>query len=283
MRKTLMIGASLYGIATMTPAERKAGRFMRAPDHPGDAGAASQQQGGNNGGQGGAGNSDSGASGDSGANNTGETFDAAAFWNGPAPEGDAASSGESAGGTGKESGTQGNGDGNNNSGFATQLTERLNGLTFGEPIFNAEIAEQINEGNYEGVQARFNASMQAAVREGLAMQVQILRPFAEQLMEQVRQETNQTFNSRDNQESLVTLFPAAKNPVMAKTIQPIYDQALKNAKGDRTKAVAQTKEMLRFMAGESAADLNIEIAPRGQGDRGGPTPNFNWLDELTGR
>ena len=121
------------------------------------------------------------------------------------------------------------------------------------------------------------------VQESLALQVQILRPFAEQLLEQVRAETNQTFNQRDNSDTLVKLFPAAKNPVMAKTIQPIYDQALKNSKGDRAAAVEQTKEMLRFMAGESATDLNLEIAPRGQGDRGGPTPNFNWLDELTGR
>ena len=284
MRKGLMMGGtSLYGITAMTPAERRAGRFMRAPDHPGDAGAATQQQGGNNGGQGGEGNSGGGASGDSGANNAGETFDAASFWNGPAPAEGAAPSGESAGGNGGESGTQGGGNGNNQGQFAQQLTERLNGLTFGDPIFNAEVAEQINEGNYDGVQQRFNAMGQQIVREALAMQVQILRPFAEQLMEQVRGETQQTFNNRDNKESLVTLFPAAKNPVMAKTIQPIYDQALKNSGGNREKAVAQTKEMLRFMAGESAADLNIEIAPRGQGDRGGPTPNFNWLDELTGR
>lgn len=273
---------SLYGVTAMTPIERAHGRFMRAPDHPGDAGAASQQFGGNNGGQGGGGNADESASGGSDSNNTGEKFDASSFWNGPAPAGDAAPSGESAGGTGKESGTGGK-DGQPGTGFAQQLTERLSGLTFGEPIFTAEIAEQINEGNYTGIQERMNASMQQAVRESLAMQVQILRPFAEQLMEQVRQETQQTFTSRDNKESLVTLFPAAKNPVMAKTIQPIYDQALKNSGGDRTKAVSQTKEMLRYMAGESAADLNIEIAPRGQGDRGGPTPNFNWLDELTGR
>ncbi len=273
---------SLYGTTTMTPMERRAGRFMRAPDHPGDAGAASQPSGGNNGGQGAEGNSDSGASGDSGANNAGDKFDPAAFWNGPAPAEGAAPSGESAGKDGGESGNKGGGDGNQ-PGFAQQLTERLNGLTFGDPIFNAEVAEQINEGNYTGVQERFNAMGQQIVRESLAMQVQILRPFAEQLMEQVRQETQQTFTSRDNKESLVTLFPAAKNPVMAKTIQPIYDQALKNAGGNREKAVAQTKEMLRFMAGESAQDLNIEIAPRGQGDRGGPTPNFNWLDELTGR
>lgn len=273
---------SLYGMTTMTPAERRAGRFMRAPDGHTDP-ITTPAGGGNNGGGQGEGNGGSAASGGSDSNNTGDQFDPVAFWNGPAPAEGAAPSGESAGNNGGESGTNGNGGGGNQGEFAQQLTQRLNGLTFGDPIFNAEVAEQINEGNYDGVQQRFNAMGQQIVREALAMQVQILRPFAEQLLEQVRGETQQTFNQRDNTESLERLFPAAKNPAMAKTIRPIYDQALKNAGGNREKAVAQTKEMLRFMAGESAQDLNIEIAPRGSGDRGGPTPNFNWLDELTGR
>lgn len=240
----------------------------------------SQTIGGNNSADDGDSNSDAPASDPSDSNNTGGRFDPAAFWTGPAPDANAAPSGESASGERQESGTQGEGE---RSDFAGQLTERLNGLTFGDPIFNADIAGQINEGNFDGVQERFTDMGRQIVRESMALQVQILRPFAEQLIEQMRSEVGQTLTSRDDSESLVTLFPAAKNPVMAKTIEPIYAQALKNSKGDRTKAVAQTKEMLRFMAGESAADLNIDIAPRGQGDRGGPTPNFNWLDELTGR
>lgn len=260
------------------------GRMIRdGQGHPGGsapADAGTQGAGGNNSGEQGSGNSGDSGSGASDSNNTGGNFDPTAFWNGPAPDANAAPSGESASGSAGESGTQGGGDQNN---FATQLQTRLDGLTFGDPIFNEEIAGQINEGNYNGVQERFTAMGRSIVREALQMQVQILRPFAEQLIEQMRGEVGQTFNQRDNNESLVTLFPAAKNPVMAQTIRPIYEQALKNAKGNREAAVTQTKEMLRFMAGESAADLNIEIAPRGQGDRGGPIPNFNWLDELTGR
>lgn len=255
-------------------------QFRDGAGHPAGGAAPNQAPAGNNSTDTGDGNSGGGGSGTGDSNNTGETFDATAFWNGPAPDANAAPSGESASGSGSESGTSGEG---NRGEFANQLTERLNGLSFGDPIFNDEVAGQINEGNFNGVQERLNSFGQTIVREALAMQVQILRPFAEQLLEQVRNETQQTFNSRDNSESLVKLFPAAKNPAMAKTIQPIYDQALKNAKGNREAAVEQTKEMLRFMAGESASDLNIEIAPRGQGDRGGPTPNFNWLDELTGR
>lgn len=207
-------------------------------------------------------------------NNTGNKFDPASFWDGPAPGGSTAPAGESAGGSSQESDT-----GNE---FAQQLTARLETMTFGEPVFTAEIAEQINEGNYQGVQDRLNAMGRQIAREALAMQVQVLRPFAEQLMAQMASRTQETFNSRDNVESLVTQFPAAKNPVVAKTIQPIYDQALKNAKGDRTKAVAETKEMLRFMAGVSAKDLGIDVAPLGQSSHKGPAVH-DWLDDLTGR
>lgn len=260
------------------------GRMIRdGAGHPagGAAPAAASGAGdGNNSGGDGGSNSEPAASGDGDSNNTGEAFDASAFWNGPAPAEVVAPLGESASGDGSESGTQGDGQ---RSDFATQLTQRLDGLTFGDPIFNAEVAEQINGGNFDGVQERLTTMGRQIVREAMSLQVQVLRPFAEQLIEQMRSETNQTFSQRDDNDSLVTLFPAAKNPAMAKTIEPIYKQALKNAKGNRVEAVAQTKQMLRFMAGESASDLNIEIAPRGQGDRGGPTPNFNWLDELTGR
>lgn len=278
MRKHLLSGTAQLGWYR--------GRMIRGPEgHPAGGGETTLETppgGTNNAGETGAGNTGAAASGGSDSNNTGDKFDPTSFWDGPAPAKGAAPSGESAGKSGGESDTGKTG-GDDKTDFGKQLTERLNGLSFGDAIFDAKVAEEINDGNYGTLNERFSAMGQQMVRESLAMQVQILRPFAEQLMEQVRQETQQTFNSRDNKESLVTLFPAAKNPVMAKTIQPIYDQALKNAGGDRTKAVSQTKEMLRFMAGESAQDLNIEIAPRGQGDRGGPTPNFNWLDELTSR
>jgi hypothetical protein len=254
------------------------GRMIR--DGQGHPAGGTPAGDGNNAGDSGGGNGGDSASGGGDSNNTGDSFDASAFWDGPAQGDNAAPSGESASGNGSESGTQGGGD---RSEFATQLQSRLDALTFGDPIFNEEIAGQINEGNYTGVQERFTAMGRNITRETLGMVVQILRPFAEQLTEQMRSEVGQTFNQRDNTESLVTLFPAAKNPVMAKTIQPIYDQALKNSKGNREAAVAQTKEMLRYMAGESAEALNIDIAPRGQGDRGGPNRNFNWLDELTGR
>lgn len=260
----------------MTPAEQRQGRLMRAPDgHPdptpmGPANDAATQPS----------NFGPSANTPADSNNAGQTFDPASFWDGPASSGSSASSEESARGSQAESGTQ---DGGTSGGFAEQLTERLNGLTFGEAVMDREIAEQISEGNFDGFQARINALGQQIVREALAVNVQILREFTPQLLAQAREETQQTFTSRDNEQSLVQHFPAAKNPAMARTIQPIYAQALKNTGGNREQAIAQTKEMLRFMAGESAESLNLEIAPKGTGSRSFLNSTTNWLDELTGR
>ncbi len=227
----------------------------------------------------GTGNSEPGASGSGDSNNTGPTFDPSAFWSGSEADQGSAPPGESVSTPTPSPAPAPSSEG----GFAATLTQRLEGLTF-DPIFDGSVAEEINAGNFEGINKKIAAQMQQAVRESLGIQVQILKPAFERLLEQVRNEQQQTFNSRDNNESLVTLFPAAKNPVMAKTIQPIYAQALKNTKGDRESAVKQTKEMLRFMAGEAAGDLNLQVAPRGEGDYRPPSSsNLNWLDELTSR
>lgn len=213
-----------------------------------------------------------------GNNNTGGDFDPTTFWDSPAPEPSPAPSGESAGG-----GTQGSGTGNDGNSFAQQLTQQLGSMAFGDPVFTPEIAQEINEGNFAGFEKRLQTQMQNAVRQAMAMQVQVLRPFAEQLMSQMRGEMGSTLTERDNVDTLVRDFPAAKNPTVAPVIKSIFDQALTRNKGDRVKAVAQTKQMLAHMAGVTAGDLNLDVAPMGQGDSRPQQPAINWLDELTGR
>lgn len=221
----------------------------------------------------------SGESGQSGSdsNNTGDGFDPTSFWGGSGQGGGSAPSGESAGGSGFDSNTDG-GD------IGSTLTQQLESMSFGDPIFTSEVAEQINGGDFSGVQQRFDAMGQNIVRQSLSMVVQILRPFAEQLQGQIREEFQGTLTSRDNNETLVRDFPAAKNPQIAPVIQQVFSQALKNTGGNRERAVSQTKEMLRFMAGQTASDLDLNVAPRGADDSGRPNnPTINWLDELTGR
>lgn len=240
----------------------------------GEEGGATQGGSGDNGGAGGGNAGGATGVGASGADNSGENFDPSSFWDGPAPEAPAAPATESAGGAQSESGAQPN--------LATTLAGQINGLTFGEPIFNAEVADQINQGDFSGVQKRFESAMQTAVRQSLSMNVQVLQPFAEQILAQVREEFGSTLNTRDNQETLTRDFPAAKNPQVAPIIQGVFDQALTRSKGDRTAAVKMTKQMLSFMAQSTAGDLGLSVAPQSADDRR-PATATNWLDELSGR
>lgn len=216
------------------------------------------------------------------SNNNGQTFDPASFWDGPGSDTNASPSGESAA-QGNPAPAPQSQQQQQPTGVAQQVQERLNSIQF-EPIFDATMAEEINQGNYEGINKRIQAQFQQAIREALSMNVSILKPFGQQLVDMVRGEMNSTLTNKDNQKSLVEHFPAAKNPTMARMIQPIFDQALKNTGGNAELAVTQTKEMLKFMADESAGDLGLEVAPRGNGDHSyRPPVNVNWLDELTSR
>lgn len=246
-----------------------AGRRFKNPDEPGGAIGGENNQGENSGGDGTPG-------GDS--NNSGSGFDPEGFWG---SQEDGSQNSESAGGDG----SQNQGTGSQNGGNLQEvLANRLGEMQFGDPVFTAEIAEQINQGDFTGVQERLVEMQRNSVRQSLGMMVSILKPFAEQLTEEMRSELKGTFNNRDNAESLEKLFPAAKNPKVRPMIQGIYDQALKNTKNNREEAVKQTKEMLKFAAGVTADDLDITVAPRGSDDSGRPAPkSYNWLDDLTGR
>jgi hypothetical protein len=247
------------------------GRRLREGEEPGGA-----TGGGDNAGPAG-GNSGGGATGEGESNNSGEAFDAAAFWGGSNGDGSEGESGDSSNNPGGDG--SGSSDGQS---LQEVLTGRLESMTFGDPVFTADIAEEMNAGNFEGVQNRIDAQLRNATRQSLGLVVSILKPFAEQLTSQMREEMSQTFSNRDNNDSLEKLFPAAKNPAVRPMIQGIYSQALKNTKGNREEAVSQTKQMLKFAAGVTAEDLNININPRGPDDSG-PAPKTNWLDELTGR
>lgn len=213
-------------------------------------------------------------------NNSGQDFDPATFWTGPSPSPTPAPSGESAGNQGGGSDTGQGGGGN----LQEILTNQLANIQVGD-LMTADIAQQINNGDFTGIQKAFNDGIQQAVRQSLSLNVQIMRPLADQIMAQVREEFGDTLNQRDNNDALVKDFPTAANPQVRPIIEGIFKQALKNTNNNRAEAVRQTKEMIRLTANLSADDLGVTVAPRGPDDSGAPKlpANFNWLDELTGR
>lgn len=249
----------------LNPIVARGRRLRNEGEHGGDASqqAPVDNAGGNFGGQ-------SDSNGDS--NNNGQEFDPAAFWTDPADEGN-----QNSGSDSNQGGAGGQDD------LQTTLTQRLDQMTFGDPIFTAEIAEQINNGDFSGFESRMQSQMRTAVRQSLGMVVSILRPYGEQLTQSIETKMSQTFNQRDNNQSLEELFPAAKNANIRPVIQGLYDRALQNTKGNRAEAVKQTKSMIQYMAGETANDLDISIAPRSSESTGRPAAPTNWIDELTMR
>jgi hypothetical protein len=197
-------------------------------------------------------------------NNTGDTFDATSFW-------------------GTEPDASESGDGPDPTVVQENLTQQLANLDFGGELFSADLATQINEGNFEGINARMQEIGTNMVKQSLAMTVSILRPLTEQIMGQVRDEINGTLTNRDDGEQLTRDFPAAKDPNVRPVVENLYRQALRNTKGNRTEAVAQVKSMMSLVTKSTADDLGLDVAPRGAEDFGrSRSPAINWLDELSG-
>lgn len=212
-------------------------------------------------------------SGESGNNNTGTGFDASTFWGGQGSGGSGSPDSESA---------SGDDSGSDTGALRDDLTERLNNLQFGDPVMNQEIFEAANNGDFTGFQSALNGALAQAVRQSLGLSVSVLRPFADQIMSEVKAEIASTLGQRDDSDQLVKDFPTAANPQIRPVVENLYKQALKNTKGDRPSAVEQVKSMMRLMSTSVADDLGLNVAPRSADDSGRP-PNraVNWLDELS--
>jgi hypothetical protein len=74
------------------------------------------------------------------------------------------------------------------------------------------------------------------------------------IQEDVERRINAALGNKDNSEFLAQTFPQAKDPALAPMIQRVWDQALVNTKGDRQKAIQQTRGMLSAMGKEFAPD-----------------------------
>jgi hypothetical protein len=195
--------------------------------------------------------------------NSGGSFDAGAFWN-------------------TETETQDSVTQPDANAVRDGLTQQLSNLDFGAALFDADITQQINEGNFEGVNKRMQEMGSSMVRQSLALTVSILRPLTDQILNQVREEISGTLNTRDDGEQLVRDFPAAKDPKIRPVVENLYRQALKNTKGNRQDAITQVKSMLTLVTQSTADDLGLDVAARGADDFGrSRSPAINWLDELS--
>lgn len=264
----------------MTPVERRMGRFLRAPDgHPGGgaAPAASPAPTENNG----AGNAgDSGGTGGGGENNAGQGFDYAGFWNEPSAEG-GANRDSSGGGNGGQSNQQQPGGNGGNQSYGERLNAEIGGMRFDE-VFTRDVADQIADGNLEGANAGIQALGQQVLRQSVIMNAKLMQTFGNNIMEMMRGEIQAALGNRDNNESLLEAFPSAKDPAIRPMINGVFQQAMKHSGGDRSKAIALTRDMLKFMGNKAAGDFGLETPPGGREDFLGDGPSA-LVEELLGR
>jgi hypothetical protein len=226
-----------------------------------------QQHGGNNGGE----NSGISTNGESDNNNNGQADPLAAFWNDPEPKPN-------------QQNANGNGDGNQNqqpkNPVAQAIQTQLSGFKVSD-VMTPDIMAKLGEGDMAGFNESINGAVRGAVEKSVGMSIQVMQAFGESIFAKVESMIESSQNSTKNNDFLEQSFPSAKNPTIRPVIQSLYDRALTVASGDREKAISLTKQMMKTMAGETAGDIGLNIAPIGP-DSEPARPKVNWLENLMG-
>lgn len=280
MRNVQGIGtgtAALHAMgARMSQSEIAQGRFLRGPDadgHGNGGGDSNNQQG----------NTGNSQNGNGSQNNTGQEFDPASFWVDPGDSNSGApNSGSSASSDSGSSGSQGNQQQNQNQGDQGNAFDARISALKAPPVFTDAATKGFNEGNDEELNKNLDTLYQSAVRESTNVAVDLMKAIVPKLMERMQAMIGESHTKKEDYSELHAAIPSSKNPVLEPIVKPIYERALALAKGDRTKAIGMTKQMLKSLTGESAKDLDLSVAPAGS-DSNGPAPAAtNWMEELMG-
>lgn len=215
----------LLTTSMMTPCERAAGRFMRAPDHA-EAGGAAAESGatGDNTGVNSGDSSNTTPTGDNG----GQPDELAGFWEDKPDEKPDADSDD-----GVEA--------------SKQLGQSLAGLieNYQTPeIFTKETADQIADGDLSGINKAFHAATQATMKQQVAITAKLLGGVMDRMQADFDRRIQSALGNKDSEIALETHFPSAKDPQVRPIVQRVWDQALKNTKGDKERAITLTRNML---------------------------------------
>lgn len=214
----------------MTPAERLMGRFMRAPDHPG--GGDSATTGDNTGGNAGESGNE-----DEGGDNASQETDLDQFWTDKPEE-------KPAGESEDETATQ-----------SQELGQQLGGLIKGfkaPEVFTKEIADKIADGDLTGINEALNTHAQNIMQHQMVVTAKLLGGVIDRLSADFDSRIQRAFGNKDSEITLETHFPLAKEPAMRPMVQRVWDQALKNAKGNKEEAIRQTRGMLQAFGSKTS-------------------------------
>jgi hypothetical protein len=256
---------NLLANTAMTPAERAKGRFMRAPDghESGGTGVGIDDLGvgndssttGNNG----AGNSGDSGAGDDGKNNSGQGDPTAGFWD-KSQEADTGSG---------DSGEEGKA-------IGAELAQMISGAQFA-PVFTKELADQIAEGNLDGINQAMAQSHQAAMKQSVGVFAKLLEAVTGRMQADFDSRIQKALGGDKANQALESHFPAAKDPAIRPMIQQVFDQSLANTKGNVAEAVKQTNAMLKAF-GTRTGLTTPPADPSGSSDN-----SKSLVDELLSR
>lgn len=243
-------------------------RWMRATRAPED----------DNGGGGGVDNSqgNSGAAPNSGASqdNASSGFNAAAFWNEPEGEG-AADSGTGAQGSSSQQQQVAPAD------EAKEFGQRIAAITF-DPVFNEKIIAELGEGNVDAVNQAIQGQLSKAMTQAITLSAELMQKQSRVMAQQVQAMIDNALGGRDDSQLLKDNFSSYEDPALRPMIQNVFQQSLKHSKGDKTKAIQMTKDMLAHMGGTGAKDFGITTPPGGADDYTSPGAT-SLVEELLGR
>lgn len=232
---------NLLAHTAMTPAERRMGRFMRAPDGHGEGGG-----------------SDSGANPDNtGVNlgtgtpgadsNTGQDFDYTAFWNQQQQKDDNA---ESQGDEEPDEGAQ----------LGQQLVSQIQSFKASD-VFTQDALAKMTEGDLSPLNEGINKAVQTSMTQMLGITATLMQKFEQNLqsrfdsMVENRLETSKT--SDKDEQMLASEFKAFADPSVRPVIHGVFRQALTHSNGDRKKAMQLTRGMLQTMGTVARDDMGL--------------------------
>lgn len=213
-------------VGMMTPAERAKGRFMRAPDDlppPPESGT-----GGNNP----TGNSGEGGNVTPPADNTGAADDLSQFW------------GNQDDGTGNTESLTPEQEQQQQQALGSELKTAIESFAPPAPVFTKETAEQIAEGNFEGINKIMSQAHQATIQQSLLLTSKLVGAVVKRMQADFDSRIQSNLGQRDSTQFLTEQFPLAKDPAFAPMVQRVWNQALSNAKGDKQQAIRLTRGML---------------------------------------
>jgi hypothetical protein len=182
-----------------------------------------------------------------GEGNSGQAIDVAAFWAQPQGEGGSQDSQAPQVDEGQELGNQ--------------LVSQIQGFK-AEDVFTTEALRQMAEGDLSPLNAGLNKAVQTSMTQMLTMTATMMQRFESHMQGQmdklVGERIDQSQTSQKDEQLLKTSFSGFDDPALKPVINGVFRQSLRHTNGDRTAAVAMTRNMLQAMGKSGSADFGLE-------------------------